>query len=84
MKNMLNLWERKKTKLPHIFPDPEMDHNEMIDILTQAGYIIHKSNPDMESPESSLRYSEQLLSLVVGCFSCQPKNLLNHLVQKFL
>ena len=36
----------KKTKLPNICPDPKMDHNEMIDILTQAGYIIHKSNPN--------------------------------------
>ena len=36
----------KKTKLPNTCPDPKMDHNEMIDILTQAGYIIHKSNPN--------------------------------------
>jgi len=32
--------------VPNTCPDPEMDHNEMIDILTQAGYIIHKSNPN--------------------------------------
>ena len=37
--------KEKKTKLPNICPDPKMDHNEMIDILTQAGYIVHKSNP---------------------------------------
>ena len=37
----------KKIKLPDICPDPVMDHDEMIHILTQAGYLVHKSNRDM-------------------------------------
>jgi len=37
--------KEKKIKLPDICPDPVMDHDEMIHILTQAGYIVHKSNP---------------------------------------
>jgi len=67
--------KEKKTKLPDICPDRIMDHDEMIHILTQAGYIIHTSHPAMESPESSLSYAYQMLSLVVGCFSYQQKNL---------
>ena len=37
----------KKIKLPDIYSDPVMGHDEMIHILTQAGYIVHKSNPDI-------------------------------------
>ena len=39
--------KEKKIKLPDICPDPVMDLDEMIHILTQAGYLVHKSNPDI-------------------------------------
>jgi hypothetical protein len=39
--------KEKKIKLPDICPDPVMDLDEMILILTQAGYLVHKSNPDI-------------------------------------
>ena len=32
---------------PSLTPDPVMNHDEMIHILTQAGYLVHKSNPNM-------------------------------------
>jgi len=39
--------KEKKIKLPDIYPDPVMGHDEMIHFLTLAGYIVHKSNPDI-------------------------------------
>jgi len=39
--------KEKKITLPVIYPDPVIGHDEMIHILTQAGYIVHKSNPDI-------------------------------------
>jgi hypothetical protein len=39
--------KEKKIKLTDIYPDPVMGHDEMIHILTQAGYFVNKSNPDI-------------------------------------
>lgn len=36
----------KKIKLPNIGPEPEIDQNTMISLLTQAGYIVYKSKPE--------------------------------------
>lgn len=36
----------KTVKLPKIRPDPGMDHGEMIQILTQAGYLVKKPNSE--------------------------------------
>lgn len=39
--------QEKIIKLPNIGPNLEMNHDEMIHILTQAGYIVNKPNPGM-------------------------------------
>jgi len=35
--------KEKKIKLPDISPDTVMNHDDMIQILTQAGYIVSKT-----------------------------------------
>ena len=39
--------KEKKIKLPDMCPDTEMNHEDMIKILTHAGYIVHKTHPDI-------------------------------------
>lgn len=39
--------KEKSIKLPDISPNPVMDHENMIHILTQAGYIVNKSHPHL-------------------------------------
>ncbi len=39
--------KEKKIKLPDLCPDPVIDLDEMIHIITQAGYLVHKSNTDI-------------------------------------
>jgi hypothetical protein len=34
----------KPVKLPEVRPEPSRDHGEMIQLLTQAGYVVRKLN----------------------------------------
>lgn len=36
----------KPVKLPAVRPDPGMDHDKIIQLLTQAGYVVRKLNAE--------------------------------------